>query len=226
MRSPTCASRPEISLELRHPHDFSIRFVAIEISLWRCTELLPEVSPLFACAVTIVGEVSPTYASRPEVSPEFHPPRELSLGFIVIEVSLWCCTELLSEVSPVFACIMTIIGEVSPTYPSHSEVSVRLRHPREFSLGFVAIEVSLWRCMEYYTRGLSSVCLAATTIREVSPTYASLLEVSPELRSPCEFSPGFVAIEASLALYRTTTRGLSSICLCRGYCWEGFSHVR
>ena len=90
------ASRLEVSIELLPPREFSLRFVAIELSLWHRTELLPEVSPVFACAATFVDEVSPTYASRPKVSMELCSPGEFSLGFIAIEVSLWRCTELLS----------------------------------------------------------------------------------------------------------------------------------
>ena len=100
--SPTYASLPEVSLEFCSPREFSLGFVSIEVSLRRRTELLPEMSPAFACAVTIVGEVSPTYVSRPEVSMEWCSPREPCLEFIAVEVSLWRCTELLLEVSPVF----------------------------------------------------------------------------------------------------------------------------
>ena len=56
---PTYASFPEVSLELHSPLEFSLRFVAIEASLWRCTELLPDVSPIFVRAEAIVVEVSP-----------------------------------------------------------------------------------------------------------------------------------------------------------------------
>ena len=67
-RSLTFASLPEVSLEIRTPRDFSLEFSAIEVSLWRCPELLPEVSSVSVCAGAIVGEVSPTYASLPEIS--------------------------------------------------------------------------------------------------------------------------------------------------------------
>ena len=54
-------------MEICSPLEFSLGFVAIEVSLWRCTELLPEVSPIFFRTEAIVEEVFPTYASRPEV---------------------------------------------------------------------------------------------------------------------------------------------------------------
>ena len=101
-RSSTYASLPEVSLELRPPREFSLGFVAIEVSLRHCSELLLEVSPVFDRAEDIFGEISPTYASLPEVSLEMCPPREFSLGFVTIEVSLWRCSELPPEVSPVF----------------------------------------------------------------------------------------------------------------------------
>ena len=77
--SSTYASRPEIPLDLRSPLGFSLGFIAIEISLWRCTQLLPEVSPVFVSTESIVGDVSPTYASRPVLPLEMRSPRDFSL---------------------------------------------------------------------------------------------------------------------------------------------------
>ena len=126
---PTYASRPGVPLEMRYPLEFSLGFVAIEVvSLWRCSELLPEVS-----LEAIVGEISPTYASRSKVSLEMRSPLEFSLGFVAIKVSLWHCTELPPKVSPVLVHAEAIVGEVSPTCPSRPEAS----------FGFVAIEISL-----------------------------------------------------------------------------------
>ena len=53
---------------------------------------------MFSSAVTIVGGISPMYASRPEVSLELRSPREFSLRFVAIEVSLRRCMELLQVV--------------------------------------------------------------------------------------------------------------------------------
>ena len=52
----------------------------------------------------------------------------------------------------------------------------QLRSPREYSLGFVAIEVFLQRCTEPLQK-VSPVFVCAV-IEEVSPTYASFSEVS------------------------------------------------
>ena len=111
-------------MDMLSPLEFSLGFVAIEVIVWRCTKLLPEGSSVFVRAEAIVGEVSPTHARRPEVSLDICSPLELSLGFVAIEVSLWHCTKLLSEVSPVFVSAEeAIVGEVSPTYASRPEVS-------------------------------------------------------------------------------------------------------
>ena len=57
--------------------EFSLGFVAIKVSVWRCINLLPEIYPvLFARA--IVGKVSTPYAT----------PHEFSLGFVIVESSL------------------------------------------------------------------------------------------------------------------------------------------
>ena len=100
---------------MRSSLELSLEFVTIDISLWRCNKLLPEVSPIYIFLEAIVGEVSPTYASHLEGSLEIRSPLEFSLGFVAIEVSLWRSTELLPEVSPVFFCAEAIVGEVSLT---------------------------------------------------------------------------------------------------------------
>ena len=166
------------SLELRPPLEFSLGFVAIEVSLWRCSELLPEVSPEFDRTEAILGEISPTYASLPEVSLEMRPPHEFSLGFVAIKVSLWHCGELLPEVSPVFDRTEAILGEISPTYASLPEISLQMPPPREFSLGFVAIEVSLWHCSELLPEVSPVFDRTEAILGEISPTYANLPEVS------------------------------------------------
>ena len=120
----------------------------IKLSFWRCTKLLPAVFPIIDRTETILGEISPIYASLPEVSLEIPSPRELSLGFGTIKASIWRCTKLQPEVSPVFYRTETTLGEISPTYASLPEVSLEMRPPREFSLGFGTIKAFVWCCSE------------------------------------------------------------------------------
>ena len=80
--SPTYVSLPEVSLEMHPPREFSLGFGAIEVFLWRCSELLPEVSPVFDRTEAIHGEVSPIYASLPEVSLEMLPPMSYLSGSV------------------------------------------------------------------------------------------------------------------------------------------------
>ena len=108
--------------------------------------LLTVVSPVVDRTETILGDIFPTYASLPEVSLEMRPPREFSLGFGTIKASFWRCTELLPEVSPVFDRTDVILGEIFPTYSSLPEVSLEMRPPCEFFLGFGTIKASFWRC--------------------------------------------------------------------------------
>ena len=82
---PTCASLPEISMEMRPPRVFPLGFGTIKAPFWRCTKLLPEVSAVFDRTDAILGEIFLTYASISEVSLEMRPPRELSLGFGTIK---------------------------------------------------------------------------------------------------------------------------------------------
>ena len=53
----TSASLPELSLEARPPLEFSLGFSSIKASFWRCTKLLPEVSPVFDRTETVLGEI-------------------------------------------------------------------------------------------------------------------------------------------------------------------------
>ena len=182
------------SLELRPPLEFSFGFVAIEVSLWHCSELLLEVSPVFDRAEAILGEISPAYASLPEVSLEMRPPREFSLVSAAIEVSLWHCSELLPEVSPVFDRTEAIFGEISPTYASLPKVSLEMRPPRELSLRLVGIEVSFWRCSELLLEVSPVFNRTEAILGEISPTYACLRDASLEIHPPREFSLGSVAI--------------------------------
>ena len=87
------------SLNLLPPREFSLGFGIIKASFWRCTKLLPEAFPVCVRTEAILGDIFPTYASLPEVSPEMRPPREFSLGFGTIKASFWRCTMLLPEVS-------------------------------------------------------------------------------------------------------------------------------
>ena len=102
-------------------------------------------STISAGISVFVGEVSPAYFSL-----KIRPPREFSLGFGAIEVSLWRCSELLPEVSPVFDRTEATLGEISPTYASLSEVSLEMRPLREFSLGSGTIEFLFAAVADYY----------------------------------------------------------------------------
>ena len=182
---------------MRPPRESSLGFGTIKVSFWRCTKLLPEVSPLFDRTKTILGKISPTYASFLEVSLEMRLPLEFSLGFGAIKTSFWRCTKLPPEVSPVFKRTEPIVEEVFPTYASLPEISLEMLPPREFSLGFGAVKASFWR----YSGSLPEVSpvfdRTEATLGEISPIYASLAEVSLEMRPPREFSLGFGTIKAS-----------------------------
>ena len=139
---------------MRPSSEFSLGFVAFEVSLWRCTKLLLEVSPVFDRAEAILGEISPTYASLPEVSLEMRPPREFSLGFVAIEASLWRCSKLLPEVSPVFDRAEAILGKISPTYASFPEVSLEMRPPVSSISGSLPSRSLFGAVPNYYRRSL------------------------------------------------------------------------
>ena len=61
-------------MEMRPPREFSLGFDAIEVSHWRCNELLPEVSPVFDRTETFLVEFAPPHVILPVVSLEMRPP--------------------------------------------------------------------------------------------------------------------------------------------------------
>ena len=139
---------------MHSPLEFSLGFVAIEVSFWRCTELLPKVSKKYVRAEAVVGKISPTYTIRPEISLDMCFLPEFSLGFVAIEVSLWHCTELLPKVSPVFFA-EAIVGESSPAYATLHEVSI----------GFVMIELFL--------RSIVGLVVCATRLTRMPAGYVT-----------------------------------------------------
>ena len=193
---PTYTSLPEISLEMRPLRESSLGFGAIKVSFWCCSDLLPEVSPVFDRTEATLGEVFPPCASLPEVSLKMRPPREFSFGFGTIKAYFWCCSDLLPEVSPVFDHTETIYEEIFPTHASLAEVSLEIRPPRESSLGFGIIKAYFCRCTILLPEASPALDCTEATLGGVFPTYASLPEVSLEMRPPREFSLGFGTIKA------------------------------
>ena len=129
---PPAFQRSLWSLEARPLREFSLGFGTIKTYFWRCTKLLPEVSPVFNRTETILGEIFFTSASLLEVSLEARPSLEFSREFGTIKAYFWCCTKLPPEVSPVF---------FSKAYVG--TVSTLCATPHEFSRGLVITELSL-----------------------------------------------------------------------------------
>ena len=69
------ARLPELSLEALPPRELALGFGTIKASSWRCSGLLPGVSPVFDCTETILGEIFSPLARLPELSLEALPPR-------------------------------------------------------------------------------------------------------------------------------------------------------
>ena len=103
---------------MRSPREFSLGFGTIKASFWRCSDLPPEVFPVFDRTETTLGEIFPIYASIQEVPLEIRPPREFSLEFGTIKASSWRCSGLLPGVSPVFDRTEIILGEIFSTLAS------------------------------------------------------------------------------------------------------------
>ena len=174
----TFASLPELPLEALPPREVFLGFGTIKVSSWRCSGLLPGVSPAFDRTETILGDFFSTFAGLLELSPEALPPRELALGFGTIKASSWRCSGLLPGFSPVFDRTETILGEIFSPFARLPELSLEGLPPREFSLGFGTIKASSWRCSGLLP-GFSPVFgRTETIIGEIFSPFARLPELS------------------------------------------------
>ena len=84
------------------------------------------------------------YANRREVSLDMHSRFEFFLELLPLYFSLALYRTFTGGLSSICLC-RSYCWEVSPTYASRPQVSLDMRSPLESSLGFIAIEVSLWR---------------------------------------------------------------------------------
>ena len=134
------------SLNLRPPRELSLGFGTIKASSWRCSGLLPGVSPVFDRTETILGEIFSPLVRLPELSLGALPSRELTLGFGTITASSWRCSGLLPGAYPVFDRTETILEEIFSPLARLPELSLGALPPREHALGFGTIKASSWRC--------------------------------------------------------------------------------
>ena len=130
------ASLPEMSLEARHPREFSLGFGNIKASTWRCSGLPPGSSPAFD-RTEYWGNCFHIRQPSRAVSGSAIPPREFSLGFGSIKASSWRCSGLLPGVSPVFDRTETVLGEIFTTFASLPELSLEAPPPPVSSLSRV-----------------------------------------------------------------------------------------
>ena len=70
------ARLPELSLGALPPREHALGFDTIKASSWRCSGLLPGVSPVFDRTETILGEIFSPLARLPELSLGALPPPE------------------------------------------------------------------------------------------------------------------------------------------------------
>ena len=96
------ARLPNLSLEALPPRELALGFGTIKASSWRCSGLIPRVSPVFDRTENYSGGIFSPLARLPELSLGALPPREHALGFGTIKTSSWRCSGLLPGVSPVF----------------------------------------------------------------------------------------------------------------------------
>ena len=113
----------ELSLGALPSREHALGFGTIKASFWRCSGLLPGVSPVFDRTETTLGEISSPLARLLELSLGALPPREHAPGFGTIKASSWRCSGLLPGVSPVSDSRNYSGGNLLPTHQAPRAVS-------------------------------------------------------------------------------------------------------
>ena len=192
------ARLPELSLGALPPREHALEFGTIKASSWRCSGLLPGVSPVFDRTETSLGEIFSPLARLPELSPGALPPREHVLEFGTMKASSWRCSGLLPGVSPVFDRTETNVGEIFSPLARLPELSPGALPPRERAPRFGTIKASSWRCSGLLP-GVSPVFdRTETNVGEIFSPLARLPEeLSPGALPPREHALEFGTIKAT-----------------------------
>ena len=191
------ARPPELSLGALPPREHALEFGTITASSWRCSGLLPRVSPVFALTQTILGEIVSPLARLPGLSLGALPPREHALEFGTIAASSWRCSGLIPGVSPVFDRTQTILGELVSPLACLPERSLGALPPREQALEFGTITASSWRCSGLLPWVSPVFALTQTILGEIGSPLARPSELSLGALPPREHALEFGTITAS-----------------------------
>ena len=191
------ARLPELYLGALPPREHALEFGTIKASSWRCSGLLPGVSPVFDRIETILEEMFSPLARLPELSLEAFPPREHALEFGTIKASSWRCSGLLLGVSPVFDPTDTILGEIISPLARLPELYLGALPPRERALGFGTIKASSWRCSGLLPGVFPVFDRTETILEEMFSPLARLPELSLGVLPPREYALEFGTIKAS-----------------------------
>ena len=211
------ASLPELSLGAHPPREHALEFGTIQASSWRCSGLLPGVSPVFDRTETILGEIFSPLARLPELSLGALPPREHALEFGTIKASSWRCSGVLPGVSPVFDRTETILEEIFSPLARLPELSLGAHPPESEPSGSVPSRHLLGAVAVYY-RGLPSIrSYRNYSGRNLFPTRQAPRAVSGSASPPRARSRARYHQRIFLALQRSSTGGLPSIRSYRNY---------
>ena len=191
------ARLPELSLGALSPREHALEFGTIKASSWRCSGLLPRVSPVFDRTETILEELFSPLARLPELSLEALPPRERALGFGTMKASSWCCSGLLPGVSPVFDRTETFLEKNFSPLARLPELPLGALPPREHALEFGTIKASSWRCSGLLPGVFPVFDRTETILEEMFSSLARLPELSLGALPPREHALEFGTIKAS-----------------------------
>ena len=179
------------------PREFYLGFGTIKASSWRCSGLLPEVSPYSIVQKLFVGKSLPHSPAFQSCSWKRSPPVSFLSG-LVSSRHLFGAVAVYYRGSLQYSIVQkTVLGEIFSPFANLPELSLEALPPREFSLGFGTIKASFWRRTKLLPEVSSVFDRTETVVGEIFSTSARLPELSLEALPPREISLGFGTIKAS-----------------------------
>ena len=191
------ARLPKLSLEALPPRELALGFGTIKASSWRCSGLIPRVSPVFDRTENYSGgNLFPTRQAPGAVSGSASPP-ESTLSGSVPSRHLLGAVAVYYRGSPQCSIVQkTILGEIYSPLARLPELSLGALPPREHALGFGTIKAS-WRCSGLLPGSPQNSIVQKTILVEIFSPLARLPELSLGALPSREHALGFGTITAS-----------------------------
>ena len=179
------------------PREHALGFSIITASSWRCSGLLPRVSPVFDRTETTLGKIFSLHARLPELSLGVLPP-ESSLSGSVPSRHLLGAVAVYYGGSPQYSIVQKLFWGKSFPHPPGSQSCLWERFPPESTLSGSVPSRHLLGAVAVYYRGSPQYSIVQKPIMgEISSPLVRLPELSLGALAPREHALEFGTITAS-----------------------------